>query len=190
MRIPRPRRPQRLPSPALVLSAIALFAALGGTSYALAVGSITSREIKDGTIRNRDFKDGTLRGQEFKRDSLGGGAIKESTLGTVPSATTADGLTLRVVVAANGAKSNDRGVVSVAKLAEGRYQVIFDRDVGACVPVATLVQNPPPPNNPDAPGTGQIAVARIADNANGIRVVTTASGGAFADRAFNLILSC
>jgi hypothetical protein len=172
----------------MVVACIALFAALGGTSYALATGSITSREIRDGTIRNPDFKDGTLRGQEFKRDSLGGGAIKESTLGTVPSATTAGGLTLRVVVAGNGAGSNGRGVVSTAKLAEGRYQVIFDRDITTCVAAATLVRSVPPAD-PNA-GTGQIAIAQIADNANGLRVVTAASGGAFADRAFHLLLSC
>jgi len=185
----RPPRLKRLPSPALVVACLALFVALCGTSYALATGSITSREIQDGTIRNPDFKDGTLRGQEFKRDSLGGGAIKESTLGTVPSATTAEGLVLRVIVAADGARGNDRGVISTAKIAEGRYQVIFDRDIGACVAAATLVQNPPA-RDPDAPGTGQIAVARLADNANGLRIVTTASGGAFADRGFHLLVSC
>jgi len=185
------RRPRlkRLPSPAMVVACIALFAALGGTSYALATGSITSREIRDGTIRNPDFKDGTLRGQEFKRDSLGGGAIKESTLGTVPSASAADGLALRVVVGADGSRTNDRGVVSTAKLAEGRYQVIFDRDIGACVASATLVQASPA-RDPTAAGTGQIAVARIPDNANGLTVVTAGSGGAFADRGFHLLLSC
>jgi hypothetical protein len=184
------RRPRlkRLPSPAMIVACVALFAALGGTSYALATGSITSREILNGTIRNPDFKDGTLRGQEFKRDSLGGGAIKESTLGTVPSAGVANGLTLRVVVAANGARSNDRGVVSTAKTAEGRYQVIFDRDVRGCVAAATLVRTAA--TNPDPAGTGQIAVAQLADNANGLRIVTAAGGGAFADRAFHLLVSC
>lgn len=187
MRIPRLKR---LPSPAMIVACVALFAALGGTSYALATGSIGSREIRDGSIRNPDFKDGTLRGQEFKRDSLGGGAIKESALAEVPSATAADGLALRAVVAADGAKSSDRGVVSSAKTAEGRYQVIFDRDVRGCVVAATLVQNPPPADDPDAPGTGQIAVAPLTDNANGIRIVTAASGGAFADRSFHLLVSC
>jgi hypothetical protein len=186
----RPPRLKRLPSPSLIIACVALFVALGGTSYALATGSITSREIQDGTIRNPDFKDGTLRGQEFKRDSLGGGAIKESTLGTVPSATTAVGLTLQVVVAADGTRSNDRGVVSTTKTATGRFQVVFDRDVRGCVVAATLVQSPPPTDDLDAPGTGQIAVAPLADNANGLRVVTAASGGAFADRAFHLLLSC
>jgi hypothetical protein len=186
---------RRLPSPALVVACVALFAALSGSAYALATGSITTREIQNGTIRNVDFKDGTLRGQEFKRDSLGGGAIKESSLdGTrlpeVASAARArvadqaTGLTLRTVVAADGAKSNDRGVVSTAKLATGRYQVIFDRDVRGCVYAATIVQADP------APFTGQIAVAPLRDNANGVSIATTGSGGREADRAFHLLVSC
>ena len=186
---------RRLPSPAMIVACVALFAALGGTSYALATGSITTREIQNGTIRNEDFKDGTLRGQEFKRDSLGGGAIKESALdGTrlpeVASAARArladqaTGLTLRTVVAADGAKSNDRGVVSTAKLGTGRYQVIFDRDVRACVAAGTLVESAA------APFTGEIAIAPLRDNANGISIATAGSDGRAADRAFHLLVSC
>ena len=204
MPIPRPKRLKRLPSPALIVACVALFAALGGTSYALATGSIGSREIRDGSIRNVDFKDGTLRGQEFKRDSLGGGAIKEQSLDgtkipqvatakkadTATTATTATGLTRQLLVAANGAKSNDRGVVSSAKLADGRYQVIFDADVRTCALSATLVEQPPPPADPTAPVTGQIAVAPLESNANGVHISTTDSAGAYADRSFHLLVSC
>jgi hypothetical protein len=195
------------PSPALIVACVALFAALGGTSYALGIGSIGSAEIRDGSIRNVDFKDGTLRGNEFKRDSLGGGAIKEQALDgtkipqvasakkadtatTATTATTAAGLTRQVLVAANGAKSNDRGVVSVAKLADGRYQAIFDTDVRSCGLSATLVEQPPPVGDPTAPVTGQIAVAPLDGNANGIHISTTDSAGAYADRSFHLLVSC
>lgn len=193
------------PSPALIVACVALFAALGGTSYALGIGSIGSEEIRNGSIRNVDFKDGTLRGQEFKKDSLGGGAIKEQVLdGTkIPqvasakkadlatTATTATGLTRQLLVAANGTKSNDRGgVVSTAKLADGRYQAIFDGDVRACIYSATLVEQAPPPADPTAPVTGQIAVAPLEGNANGIHISTTDSAGAYADRAFHLLVSC
>ncbi len=200
----RKLRLKRLPSPALVIACVALFAALGGTSYALAVGSIGSDEIRNGSIRNVDFKDGTLRGQEFKPDSLGGGAIKEQELDgaklpqvasakkadTATTATTAAGLTRQVLVAANGTKSNDRGVVSAAKLADGRYQVIFDADVRTCGLSATLVEQTPPPGDPSAPVTGQIAVAPLEGNANGVHVSTTDSAGAYADRSFHLLVSC
>ena len=197
---------KRLPSPAMIVALVALFAALGGTSYAaLSAGSITSREIKNGSIRNVDFKKGTLRGQEFKRDSLGGGAIKEesldaSKLGNVRTASRAteaeraalaDGLTRQVAVGADGARSLDRGgVVSVTKTATGRYQVIFDADVSKCVPSATLAIAAPPADRRDASVTGEIAVAPLAGNVNGVEVATADSAGAAADRAFQLLVSC
>jgi hypothetical protein len=63
--------------------------ALGGASYALAVGSIGSREIRDGSIRGVDVKNHSLSGVDLKNDSVGGAAIKEQTLGPVPVAQTA-----------------------------------------------------------------------------------------------------
>lgn len=197
---------KRLPSPAMIVALVALFAALGGTSYAaLSAGSITTREIANGTIRNEDFKKGTLRGAEFKRDSLGPNAIKEESLDaskfgnvrTASRATEADraalsaGSVRQLAVAADGARSLDRGgVVSVTKTATGRYQVIFDADVRACVSSATLAIATPPADRRDAPLTGEIAASPLAGNVNGIQVATADSAGAPADRAFQLVVSC
>jgi hypothetical protein len=44
----------------MAVAMIALFVALGGTSYAVATGSIDSREIKNNTIRGKDVRNGTL----------------------------------------------------------------------------------------------------------------------------------
>src|SRR5215203_539782 len=64
-----------------VMATIAVFVALGGSSYAaLRVGS---NDIVDGTIRARDVK----------RNALGGSRIAESKLARVPRARRADGLT-------------------------------------------------------------------------------------------------
>jgi hypothetical protein len=203
---------KRLPSPALIVSLVALFAALGGTSYAaLSANTVNSRTIQNGTIRNEDFKDGTLRGAEFKRDSLGGGAIKEEALDatkianvrsatratTADSAASADratvaaGITRQVAVSSDGTRALDRGgVVSVTKTATGRYQVIFDADVRACLPSATLQIENPPAGRTDVPVTGEIAVAPLAGNVNGIQVATADSAGAASDRGFVLLVSC
>ena len=62
-----------------VIATIALFAALGGTSYGVATGFIDSREIKNGTIRTADVRNNDLRGAD----------IRESSLATVPSAAAA-----------------------------------------------------------------------------------------------------
>lgn len=54
---------QRRPSPALVLSIIALIVAMGGTGYAalkLPKNSVGSRQIKPDAVRSSDIKDGSL----------------------------------------------------------------------------------------------------------------------------------
>ena len=57
-----------------VMSTLAVFIALGGSSYAAL--SITGRDVRDGSLTARDLQ----------RNSLGGGRIKESRLGVVPRA--------------------------------------------------------------------------------------------------------
>lgn len=80
-RIPRP-------TPALVIAIVALFAALGGTSYAAA--KITGKMIANSTITGPDVKNKSLGPSELKPESLTGGQINEASLGTVPHATNAD----------------------------------------------------------------------------------------------------
>lgn len=81
-----------------VMSTLALFVALGGTTYAVA--GIGSSEIRDNSVRSVDLRDNHVRGRDVRRGSLsgsdigknriGGGAIKESTLRKVPRAARAD----------------------------------------------------------------------------------------------------
>jgi hypothetical protein len=60
----------RLPSPATVIALIALFVALGGTSYALARNSIATKHLKRGAVTSDKIKDGTLLARDFKRGVL------------------------------------------------------------------------------------------------------------------------
>ena len=65
-----------------VVATLALFIALGGTSYAvLRVGtddvvdnSLRSRDIRDNTVRGRDIRDRSLRARDLRRDSRRPGA--------------------------------------------------------------------------------------------------------------------
>ena len=83
-----------------VTATVALFVALGGTSYAvLHVGSddiinnsLRSRDIRNDTVLSRDVRDRTIRARDVHRDSLGSRVIKESALTTVPRAATAERL--------------------------------------------------------------------------------------------------
>ena len=85
----------------MVVALIALFSSLGGVSYAVAEGSIGSREIKNnavqssdvrdgsvqgrditnGSVQSRDIRDGALRGIDVNDRSLGGSDLASNTLG-------------------------------------------------------------------------------------------------------------
>ena len=83
MRKFRPRRP----SGAMLVASVALFVALGGSSYAAL--TITSANIKNGTIKGVDVHNSTITGAKLKKNTLTGTQINESRLGTVPTATNA-----------------------------------------------------------------------------------------------------
>ena len=72
-----------------VVSLLALFVALGGTGYALTVGSA---QIENNSVRGKDVRDRSLSSRDVKRNGLGGAAIKERALKRVPRARRADRL--------------------------------------------------------------------------------------------------
>lgn len=83
---------------------LALFVALGGSSYAaLSVGGeqivdnsvrskdlrnngVRGRDIRKGTVRGTDVRNGDLQGKDVRDNTLTGADLKESSLATVPSA--------------------------------------------------------------------------------------------------------
>jgi hypothetical protein len=101
---------RRRPSPALVISMIALFVSLSGVSYGVATGFIDSREIKNNEIRSIDIRNNevrtrdlrnnevrgidirnsTVQGRDIALNTVTGEDVKEETLGKVPSAAAAD----------------------------------------------------------------------------------------------------
>lgn len=80
------------PSPALAISLLALFVALGGTGFAAGV-LINGKNIKNKTIAGKKLKNKTVTGGKVKGNTLTGTQINESKLGKVPSAGTADSAT-------------------------------------------------------------------------------------------------
>ena len=172
-----------VPSPSMFVALVALFVALGGSAAAAIV--ITGRNIKNNTVEGADIKNGALASRDMKKDSIGGVAILESRLKTVPSASQADGLTRFAVVTSTGSLARGRAVASVARTSEGRYQVIFDRDLRACAYFATLGDT-----SAATPPSGQIGTSSLASNVNGIAVRTTSADGTAADRPFHLIVPC
>jgi hypothetical protein len=168
------------PSPALVISVIALFVSLGGVSYGVA--TIGTRQIKNNSIRSVDIRNRTIRNKDVRRNTLTGSRIRESTLGTVPTAT---GFSHYAVVSSAGILARRRGVTSAARTGTGRYQVIFNRDVRNCAYVATQggVGAVTPPS-------GSISVASLASNVNGVEVHTFSSQPNAVNRSFHLLVNC
>ena len=110
-------------SPALVVSCVALFLALGGSAFAVGVAknSVRSAQIVDGTVRSIDLRDNAVNAPKIAPDSVGSEEIAEN---AVESAEVAqDALTAQDLGAASVTSSevadqsltaNDLGPNSVA----------------------------------------------------------------------------
>jgi len=78
---------RRRPSPALAVSMVALFVALGGSAYALTItgsdvvnGSLTGSDIRNRSLTQSDLKGRALKGTLMIEDSVGYNAVKEQVL--------------------------------------------------------------------------------------------------------------
>ncbi|HYJ21522.1 MAG TPA: hypothetical protein VEW07_05815 [Solirubrobacterales bacterium] len=81
------------PSPALVISILALFIALGGTSYAVT-------QLPKNSVGTAQLKKNAVTGAKVKDGSLSGADVDVATLGTVPAASSSN--------RANSAQTADR----------------------------------------------------------------------------------
>src|SRR5688572_10886487 len=52
------------------MATIAAFIALGGTSYAVATGSIDTREIRNNTVRSGDVRNNDVRGRDIRDGTI------------------------------------------------------------------------------------------------------------------------
>ena len=80
------------PSPALIISLIALIVAMGGTSYAafsLPARSVGTRQLANGAVSTSKIKNRAVTGSKVAKNSITGANIRVATLGNVPSASNA-----------------------------------------------------------------------------------------------------
>jgi hypothetical protein len=104
------------------------------------------------------------------------------------------GLTVKVipfprrwaVVDAGGKLVRAAGVLSATKVGTGRYQVVFNRNVGACGYTATVGDT----GNALVYAPGLVFTAGSATNANGVSVQTMDPAGNAADYPFHLDVEC
>jgi hypothetical protein len=88
-------------------------------------------------------------------------------------------------VGQNGVLARGKGVSSSVRLGLGSYRVTFNKNVSACVYVATIGTS-----FPSTPTTGEIVVAPDVDFVTAVRVFTRNSDGITVDRPFHLLVGC
>jgi hypothetical protein len=81
-------RIRRLPSPALLISTIALFVAIGGISWAAA--TIGTSDIKNGAVTTKKLHNNAVSTKKIKNNAVTGAKAKESSFAQVPDAAHAD----------------------------------------------------------------------------------------------------
>ncbi|HEX6460034.1 MAG TPA: hypothetical protein VF032_14040 [Thermoleophilaceae bacterium] len=114
--------PKRRPSPALVISLIALFVAMGGTGYAavhLGKNTVGTRQLKKNAVTSSKVKNNSLTGADIKNGSLTGADVNLGALGTVPAATNATNATNAV----NATNATNAGTANVANSIGGVFYV-------------------------------------------------------------------
>jgi hypothetical protein len=123
------KRRLRTPSPALVVSLVALFVALGGTTYAattLAANSVGTKQLKKNAVTSPKIKKGAVTASKINTSGLtvphAAGADNASKLGGVPAAgfLTVNGI---------AADSQKLGGLSANQYTQGRGSQVFRRAV-------------------------------------------------------------
>lgn len=142
------------PSPALVISCLALFLALTGSAFAVGIAknSVRSAQIVDGTVRSIDLRDNAVNAPKIAPDAVGSEEIAEN---AVESAE----------VAQDTLTNQDLGAASVTS-SEVADQSLTASDLG--------------PNSVASSELGAVTVrtnsAKVAKDANGSVSVNCAAG--------------
>lgn len=147
-----------------VVASVALFIALGGTSYGLATGSIGSSELRNNGVRSKDLRNNDVRGKDIRTGTIGSPDVTDGALlaedfkaGQLPAGERgpqgergtpgepgqdATNLFAYIRDAGNGDAATVQygsGVTAVADdalPAAGHYAVTFNRSLVNCVVVA------------------------------------------------------
>lgn len=184
----------RRPSPALVISALALFVALSGVAVAASIGTndidnkaVTKKKLAKNAAAGNKIKNKTINAKKLKAgavtaNKISDGAVSDSKLDSAEK-------TRWAVVTSSGALARGKGVTAASTVtppATGAYNVTFDRDITTCSWVATIGAG----DTSSAGGFGSIRTRLETGTTNTVRVRTATTGGGNSPRAFHLSLSC
>jgi hypothetical protein len=194
----------------VVVAYLALFVALGGSSYAAITvtgknvrnSSLTGADVRNESVTGRDVRsltsddvtDGSLRGIDFAAGELPSGSAgppgpkgdsgEKGEAGPPGGAATA---LWAVVLGSNGALVRGSGTESTTRLAPGQYRVVFDRDVSACAYVATAGN---PSNSNTNPPRAFASVAPQTGSPSTVFIEMRDDAGYDVDSSFHLAVFC
>lgn len=198
-----------------VISLVALFVALGGTSYAALV--ITSKNVKNETLTSADVKNGSLLSRDFRAGQLPAGApgatgprgdsgptgapgAKGDTGPAGPPGDKGDAgesaVKLFALVRGDGTLVSGSGVTGTARLQTGFYSITFNRSVQQCAATVTAgATNGGFQGNVIASANRSLIGDGLPPTTIGVRTQqfgATGTGDGFyaADHAFSLAIAC
>ena len=193
-----------------VTSMLALFVALGGTSYAavtLTKNSVTKSHLRTNSVGKSEIRSRAVGASEVATNAIGSSELRTSAVGTTdvrdgsleiadltPAARTAlaelNGVTFRASGTAAGGLTAGNAR-SLARTAAGVYTVELGRDVSACQYSAdvTGVKNGTAIEDPTAPGHA-IASPSTTNTQVIVRTFTAADPQVAEDRPFSLLVAC
>ncbi len=170
-----------------VMATVAVFIALGAGAYAagLSRDSVKSKQIAAGAVRTSELAGDAVTSSKVADSSLVGADFAPGELST-------GGTPIWAVVTGPGMLVQGSHAVSAQRLFVGQgrlgtYQVTFDRDVTQCALIATLAV---PDSQAADQLAGEVQATYREDDATAAFVRTRASGGAEANRAFQIAAIC
>lgn len=173
-----------------VIATMALFVALGGSSYAaltLPKNSVGAKQIKREAVGKSEIRSGAVRSRAIRNAAIGVidlSADTQAALRGAPGPPGPAGVALRSAISSSGAQVAGNATAS-APAGTGKRLISFARDVSGCTPVATLARNPG--GSVGNPGPGRIVVAIEGGKA---AVETYDAAGTKTNLPFNLLVAC
>jgi hypothetical protein len=180
-----PQLLHRRPSPAMVVALLALFVALGGSSYAalriasaqIVNNSVRSKDIRNNDVLSKDIRNSTIRGADIARNTLTGSDINESTLGRVPVAGAALVASSTRSVRTAGVRSVAEGAPAVTLASYGPFAVTGSCARNGTSTVASISMTTTEANSSLAANDSRAGRFGPADGPQPIQSVTDTAGG-------------
>jgi hypothetical protein len=166
------------------MSTLAIFVALGGTSYALT--------LPRNSVDREHLRTNSVGGSEIRRQAVGSSELRNRSIelrdvsGRARAALQGKPSTFFQSVNSGGVRGSGNAA-AVSSVGTNGTVVQFSRSVASCVAVASLTAIPGGPF-PDPPGNGHVTAEPAADGR--VLVETFAPDGQPAQYPFNLIVAC